>query len=103
MSKSLKLNAIVHQVRVESICDIKFDVITARALKPLPELLKLAKPLMKRDSLCIFLKGQQLDAELTDSAKYWRFDYETFPSLSDPSGRVLKIRNLHSSGRWQKR
>jgi len=101
--KELTLNAIVHQARAESISDTKFDVITARALKPLPELLVLSKPLMKKDSLAIFLKGQSVDGELTEARKYWKFDCEMFHSLSDPSGRVLKIKNLQSSGKWQKR
>jgi len=92
--EDLKLAADTHQVRIESLHGIKFDVITARALKPLPQLLKYAKPLMKKESLCLFLKGQQADVELTEAAKYWKFDSETFQSLSDSSGRVLKIRNL---------
>ena len=93
--EELKLDAKVLQIRIESIHNMKFDVITARALKPLPQLLKLAKPLMKKESICIFLKGQQLDVELTEAGKYWKFEYETFSSLSDRSGRVLKITNLY--------
>jgi 16S rRNA (guanine527-N7)-methyltransferase len=100
--EELKLDTKVLNMRIESIHEIKFDVITARALKPLPQLLKLAKPLMKKDSLCIFLKGQQLDGELTESRKYWRFDHETFSSLSDRSGRVLKITNLNPVAGSQK-
>jgi len=92
--KELRLSADVHQVRIESMAGIKFDVVTARALKPLPQLLKYAQPLMKKDSLCLVLKGKQADAELTESAKYWKFNSEIFPSLSDSSGRVIKIRNL---------
>jgi 16S rRNA (guanine527-N7)-methyltransferase len=90
---ALKLDAVVDHARIED-SQLKADVITARALKPLPELLKLAKPLMQKDSLCLLLKGQKLDVELTDSAKYWRFESETFSSLSDSSGKILIIRNL---------
>jgi len=92
----LKLNATVRQMRIESIHGIKFDVLTARALKPLPHLLKLAKPLMNKDSICLLLKGQRANAELTESAEYWKFDCEMFPSISGSSGRVLKISNLAS-------
>jgi 16S rRNA (guanine527-N7)-methyltransferase len=92
----LNLDATVHQTRIEDKHDMKFDVITARALKPLPQLLELSKPLIKKESLCLFLKGQQHGNELTESAKYWRFDHETFPSLSDRSGCVLKITNLRA-------
>ncbi|MGE3624303.1 MAG: 16S rRNA (guanine(527)-N(7))-methyltransferase RsmG [Bdellovibrionales bacterium] len=90
----LKLDATVLHMRVESIHNMKFDVVTARALKPLPQLLKLANPLMHKDSLCVFLKGRQLKDELTEAGKYWKFNAETFQSLSDHSGSVLTIRNL---------
>ena len=99
----LDLNADVHSVRIESMHGVKFDIVTARALKPLPLLLKLAMPLIKKDSVAVFLKGQKLDAELTESSKYWKFDHEIFQSLSDPSGRVLKISNLRSSSGNRKR
>ncbi|HUY68811.1 MAG TPA: 16S rRNA (guanine(527)-N(7))-methyltransferase RsmG [Alphaproteobacteria bacterium] len=91
--EDLKLDAQVEHKRIED-CRLKADIVTARALKPLPELLALAKPLMKKDSFCILLKGQHLDDELTESTKYWRFESKTFPSLSDSSGRVLIIRKL---------
>lgn len=99
----LNLNAEVRQIRIESLHNVKFDIVTARALQPLPQLLKFAMPLIRKDSYAIFLKGQKLDAELTESSKYWKFDHETFQSLSDPSGRVLKISNLRSSSGNRKR
>ncbi len=91
---ALDINAEVMQVRIEDLKNFGVDVVTARALKPLPELLALAKPLMRKTSMALFLKGQHLDVELTESTKYWRFENETFPSLSDPSGRILAVRGL---------
>jgi 16S rRNA (guanine527-N7)-methyltransferase len=88
----LSLDVAVEHGRIED-SQLKADVVTARALKPLPELLALAKPLMKKDSLCLLLKGRHSDVELTESTKYWKFESETIPSLSDSSGRVLIIRN----------
>jgi 16S rRNA (guanine527-N7)-methyltransferase len=92
----LGLNTTVHLSRVEALRDLHVDIITARALKPLPELLSLAKPLTRNDSFCLFLKGQHADAELTEARKYWTFACEKTPSLSDPSGSVLKISHLKS-------
>ena len=88
------LNAQVHQCRIESLKDVRFDVVTARALKPLPELFKLSNPLMKKESYGLFLKGKSHHDELTESARSWTFDYATSPSMSDPSGTVLIIRSL---------
>ena len=90
----LGLNATVHPVRIEAIQNLKVDIVTARALKALPELLSLAKPLLKKDGICLFLKGQKAEDELTESVKRWTFKSETFQSLSDPSGKVIVIQNL---------
>ncbi len=90
----LSLNAVVHHARIESLPGKRFDVITARALKALPELLAYAKPLMHKNSVCLFLKGRHAEAELTEALKYWTFHYETAASLSDLSGSVLKISDL---------
>lgn len=88
------LTATVHQERIENLHGLKADIVTARALKPLPDLLKLAYPLMKKDSTGLFLKGKNLEDELTESARWWTFDHEKYQSLSDPSGNVLIIRDL---------
>ncbi len=90
----LRLDVVVRRERAESIRDIKADVITARAVKALPELLKYAKPLMKKETICLFLKGKSLSEELTDAKKYWTFDADIYPSRSDDSGRILVIKNL---------
>lgn len=94
VAHELGLEVTVHNARVEAIRDPQTDVVTARALKPMPELLSLAKPLTHKDSICLFLKGEQAEAELTEARKYWTFSLEMLPSLSDPSGSVLKIKDL---------
>jgi 16S rRNA (guanine527-N7)-methyltransferase len=97
--KELGLDAEVWQQRIESVHDFKADIVTARALKPLKELLKLASPLMKKGALGLFLKGQSVEEELTESARWWKFTAEKHPSLSSPSGTVLIIRDLqHKNG-----
>lgn len=92
--QELKLDAVVHQERVENLKTLKADVITARALSPLPDLLKLAHRLSKEGSLCLFLKGQNADVELTESAKHWTFECDKLASISDDSGCVLILRDL---------
>ncbi|MDR3425217.1 MAG: 16S rRNA (guanine(527)-N(7))-methyltransferase RsmG [Alphaproteobacteria bacterium] len=95
----LKLNVTIRRERVEAIADLKADIITARALKPLPELLKYANRLIHKDSLCLFLKGKSLSEELTQARKYWTFDAETHQSQSDESGSVLVLRELRYKSR----
>ena len=41
------------------------DVVTARALAPLPELLELAERHVHAGTTCLFLKGRDAESELT--------------------------------------
>ena len=44
---------------------------TARAVAPLNQLIGYAEPYIKRGAKVLFLKGQDVEAELTEAAKYW--------------------------------
>ena len=90
----LELDTEVHQARVEDMLEFRAEIITARALAPLTELLPLAMPLMRKDTICLFLKGQNADVELIEAHKHWTFDCAKTQSLSDPSGNILTISNV---------
>lgn len=90
----LGLTAQVHQERIEAVKGLKADVITARALALLPELLKHAHRFIKPDSVCLFLKGRNAPEELTEAKKYWTFSDRKYASLTDPSGVVLRLSHL---------
>jgi 16S rRNA (guanine527-N7)-methyltransferase len=80
--------------RVESIeTSTGFDLIVARALAPVSRLLELARPLLARDGYCIFMKGAQVDQELEEAAGAWTMDLTKHPSVADPRGVILEIRN----------
>lgn len=95
----LGLKAVIRRERIEAIRDLKADIVTARALKALPELLKYANYLMHKDTICLFLKGKNLGDELTQAQKYWIFTPEIHPSRSDDSGQVLVLRNIRYKSR----
>ena len=94
VADELELKVVVRRERAESIKNFKADIVTARALKALPELLKYANKLIHKDSICLFLKGKNLSEELTEAKKYWTFSSKSHQSQSDASGNVLVIRNL---------
>jgi 16S rRNA (guanine527-N7)-methyltransferase len=71
-----------------------FDVVIARACAPLTRLLGYAHPLWKEETVGVFLKGREAEAELTVAAKSWRFQSELKPSRSDPDGRIVVIKRL---------
>lgn len=77
--------------RIECVRVDRAGLVVARALAPLPRLLRLAKPLLLPTAQCLFLKGRGLSDELTEAGKSWRMSWQTFPSLSDPSASVLQL------------
>jgi 16S rRNA (guanine527-N7)-methyltransferase len=81
--------------RIEkSATQTKLDVITARGLAPLPRLLDLAAPYFSDDSVGLFLKGREAQAELDAASKRWNFSVASHPSLTDGEGRVVEVRAL---------
>ncbi len=88
----------VHAMRAEDFVDgfaEPVEIVTARALAPLENLLARAYPLLKSGAQALFLKGQDVEAELTQAAKYWTMDLELIPSVTDPGGRIVRVRSLH--------
>lgn len=87
----------VHAMRIEDFV-AEFpdtaDVVSARALAPLERLLAEAYPLLKNGAKGVFPKGQDVGSELTEAAKYWKFDYELVPSLTSPDGQIVVVRNV---------
>jgi 16S rRNA (guanine527-N7)-methyltransferase len=84
----------VRAERIENLAGWPADVVTARALAPLPRLLPLAERFLAADSVCLFLKGYNAERELTQALKSWHMVPEMFASLSAPTGTVLKLRGV---------
>ncbi len=87
----------IHEGRVEALTDgagdQRFGLIVARALAPVSRLLELARPLLRGDGTCVFLKGEQFADELEMARESWTMDVEEHPSVADPRGVILEIRN----------
>jgi 16S rRNA (guanine527-N7)-methyltransferase len=84
----------VHAERIERLSGWPADVITTRALAPLPRLLELAERFLASDSVCLFLKGRSGARELTEARVSWHMEAEIFPSLSEATGMVLQLRGV---------
>ena len=69
----------------------RIDVLTARALAPLSELFTMYGSLPQQPRKALFLKGQDIDSELTEAAKYWNITHEIHPSLTNSQGRILVV------------
>lgn len=89
-----ELPATVLPARIEQVAPqiaAGVEVVSARALAPLPKLLDLAHPFLAQGARGLFLKGQDVDNELTESAKSWRIDAKITESLTDKGGRIVIV------------
>ena len=90
---------VVHAGRIEQL-ELCADVVTARALAPLPRLLELAARFLTSQSLCLFLKGETALDELTQARQSWHMQCEIVPSRSGSRGVLLKLEGVgRASGR----
>ena len=94
----LALDVAIRNERMEGAETAAFDVITARACAPLDRLLGYAQHFAGPHTTCLFLKGQNVVSELTNARKFWKMKVQQHPSLTDPSGVVLEIRELANAG-----
>jgi 16S rRNA (guanine527-N7)-methyltransferase len=98
----------VHVKRIESLDPATLhaamggapQVISARALAPLKDLIGLARPFAAKtgagtDTVYLFPKGRQAEDELTEARRYWTIPAaEALPSRTDPEARILRLRGL---------
>ena len=91
--RSLGLPAKVHNQRIETLPNLAPDVITARALAPVPRLLKLIEKQLCSSTICLFLKGSSVEDELTNLKTYSTMKSKCYPSLSGPNGVILELKH----------
>ena len=46
------------------------------------------------DAEALFLKGRDIEAELTAASKCWTIDAELIPSVTDSLGRIVRVRSV---------
>lgn len=77
--------------RAEALPAEPHDVVSARALAPLPRLLALARPFTGPGTVLLLPKGTRADEELTAAAADWHIDHDWVPSVTHPDARILRI------------
>jgi 16S rRNA (guanine527-N7)-methyltransferase len=84
----------VHATRIDRVKPFIVQAVTARALAPVAELLEISERFRMPGTVCLFLKGENVQEELTQAAKQWNMTAHQSPSLSDPSGCILRLENI---------
>jgi 16S rRNA (guanine527-N7)-methyltransferase len=100
VSRETGAAVLIHCGRIEKILpglDAPIDAISARALAPLPVLLGYAEKYVETGAIGVFSKGQQAEAELTDSHLTDRFLITTLASRTSDSGKLVVVRRRRDS------
>ena len=69
----------------------RVDCVTARALAPLHQLVGFAEPFVKEGAKALFLKGQDVEAELTEATKYWNIEPRLHSSRTGGHGWIVEL------------
>lgn len=88
----------IHAERIESMRLPRTPVLTARALAPLPALVRHAHTLLAPGGVALFPKGRTGEEELTEASRDWMMRVERFPSLTDPASTVFRISEIRPAG-----
>ncbi len=80
--------------RIEDVPAMNCDVVSARALAPLADLLEYAEPHLVPHGKALFMKGGSWRNEVRDAQKTWRFTCDAHTSMTNPDAAVLEIGGL---------
>jgi len=86
--------ATVHLAAIEDIVDRlagQVDCVTARAVAPLNQLIGFAEPLVNRGAKALFLKGQDVEVELTEATKSWKIEPRLHASRTGGHGWIVEL------------
>jgi 16S rRNA (guanine527-N7)-methyltransferase len=88
----------IHCMRIEelklSAPGLAPEIVTARALAPLPRLLELAQPWMRKGVRGLFLKGRDAKKEIEAAKRRFSFTYKLHPSLTASDSAIVEIVDL---------
>ena len=86
------VRAIIHHARIEDLPHLRIDVITARALAPLPKLIQLTHTQDHPGLSYLFLKGKGVDQELTEWPTSSKLNVVSYPSITDQDASIIHIK-----------
>lgn len=86
----------VHNARIEAVIGTLsgVEIVCARALAPLSQLLAWTEPLLTSGTIGLFPKGRDAAAELTEAEDAWTFTRDLIPSRTDSQARIVRVTSL---------
>lgn len=98
VARTLSLNVHVVSERIESLKPLDADVVSARALAPLSDLLAAAHQHLRASGTALFPKGARHQEEIAEARQHWAFAVECHRSVSDSDAAILLIKDLDRAG-----
>lgn len=92
--RELSLPASALKVRAEEMDSKPYDVISARAFAPLPNLLDYAAPFWAEHTVGVFPKGRNYQSELDAARESYNYDVTLQNSRSDDEAKILIVKSL---------
>lgn len=80
--------------RIELAAPLAADILSARALAPLPVLLGYAERHLTPGGTALFPKGTNHADEVAQALATWAFRLDTYPSATDPAAAILKLGDI---------
>jgi 16S rRNA (guanine527-N7)-methyltransferase len=93
-TRILSLEAEVVCARIEAVPPLGADIVTARALAPLPRLLGHVHRHLDPSGTALVMKGRKWQEELENARAAWHFSFEAASSRTDPKAVILSIGGL---------
>ena len=88
LCESLRLSASVFVGKAERL-EGRFDVITARAVAPLAQLLEISAHLSTRKTVWALPKGQSAERELVEARRSWQGAFHVEQSVTDADSKIV--------------
>jgi 16S rRNA (guanine527-N7)-methyltransferase len=88
----------IHAKRIEQLREsthsLRPEVVSARALAPLPRLFELSSPFFGPRTRGLFLKGRETEAEIEAAERRWCFTAALHPSMTSPGSHIVEVTAL---------
>jgi 16S rRNA (guanine527-N7)-methyltransferase len=91
VARAVGISVHVHAARLEAVKLPTADVLTARALAPLGDLLRDGQKFVSYCSIGLFPKGQKAAEELTEAKKLWHIEADLIPSITDKTAMLIRV------------
>jgi 16S rRNA (guanine527-N7)-methyltransferase len=102
VARATKAPVEIHAMRIEELGaspeGLRPDVVSARALAPLPRLFELASPFFGPKTKGLFLKGRETKTEMEEARERFDFSCSLRESMTSPDSHIVEVTALRRRG-----